>query len=393
MDFSWTEDQERLYEEAVEFAQRELNGEVGGDLDGDLGGDLVERDAKGELNTAAWQKAADFGVLGWCMPKAYGGAGFDVVTAIRLLEGIGYGCRDNALTLGLNGQIWSVQAPLLHFGSEQQKQKYLPRLCSGELMAAHGMTEPESGSDAFSLRTTAEKTDGGYVLNGHKAYVGLAPVAGLSLVFANTRPEVGQWGISAFLVEREFDGYEAPPARPKMGLRTNPLGDILLKDCFVPEGNRLGPEGIGVSIFNYSMDWERGFIFAGHVGSMARQLDDCVRFSRDRRQFGQAISEFQSVSNRIADMRLRLETSRLLLYKLAWMKENDQPAMLEAAMTKLHVGEAFAQNSLDAMRIHGAKGYLAEYGVERDVRDALGGVIYSGTSDIQRNIIAKITGG
>ena len=381
MEFSWSEDQERLYGEAVEFARRELNHE------------LPRRDAEGELNLEGWQKAADYGVLGWCMPKAYGGAGLDVVTAIRLLEGIGYGCKDNALTLGLNGQIWSVQAPLLHFGSEEQKKKYLPRLCSGELMAAHGMTEPEAGSDAFSLRTTAEKVDGGYRLNGHKTYVGLAPVAGLSLVFANTRPEVGQWGISAFLVEKAFDGYEAPPPRPKMGLRTNPLGDIVLKDCFVPEENRLGPEGIGVSIFNYSMDWERGFIFASHVGSMARQLDECVEFSRQRKQFGQSIGEFQSVSNRIAEMRLRLETSRLLLYKLAWMKENDQPAMLEAAMTKLHVGEAFAQNSLDAMRIHGAKGYLAEFEVERDVRDALGGVIYSGTSDIQRNIIAKITGG
>ncbi|MEM9593425.1 MAG: acyl-CoA dehydrogenase family protein [Acidobacteriota bacterium] len=380
MEFSWTEEQNRRYAEAVDFARESLDV------------DLAQRDAAGEFRMELWRRAAEFGVLRWCMPEAYGGEGLDVVTTIRLLEGIGYGCRDNALTLGLNGQLWSVQAPLLHFGSEEQKQRYLPRLGSGELQAAHGMTEPESGSDAFSLQTTAEKVDGGYVLNGHKVYVGLAPVAGLSLVFANTRPEVGQWGISAFLVERSFEGYSAPPAKEKMGLRTSPLGDIVLENCFVPEENRLGPEGIGVSIFNYSMDWERGFIFASHVGSMARQLDECVRFARGRRQFGQPVADFQSVSNRLANMRLRLETSRLLLYKLAWMKADDQPAMLEAAMAKLHLGEAFAQNSLDAMRIHGAKGYLSEFEVERDVRDALGGVIYSGTSDIQRNIIAKILG-
>lgn len=376
----WTEEQERRYAEAVDFARAELDV------------DLARRDAEASFEPALWQKAADFGVLGWCMPEAYGGEGLDVPTTIRLLEGIGYGCRDNALTLGLNGQVWSVQAPLLHFGSEEQKKRWLPKLCSGELLAAHGMTEAETGSDAFALKTTAEKVDGGYVLNGRKSYIGLSPVAGLSLVFASTNPKVGQWGISAFLVEREFEGYSAPEARPKMGLRTNPLGDIVLENCFVPEANRLGPEGIGVSIFNYSMDWERGFIFASHVGSMARQLDECVSWARERKLFGQNIGGFQSVSNRLADMRLRLETSRLLLYKLACMKEKNQPAMLEAAMTKLHLGEAFAQNSLDAMRLHGARGYLAEFEVERDVRDALGGVIYSGTSDIQRNIIARVLG-
>lgn len=380
MDFSWTEAQDRNYQDAVNFARRELDV------------DLAARDERSEFRMELWQKAADFGVLGWLVPEEYGGRGLGVVTTIRLLEGIGYGCRDNALTLGLNGQLWSVQAPLMHFGTEEQKRRYLPRLCSGELLAAHGMTEPESGSDAFSLRTTAEKVDGGYVLNGHKVYVGLAPVAGLSLVFANTNPDVGQWGVSGFLVDSESEGYTAPPARSKMGLRTSPLGDIVLKDCFVPEENRLGREGAGISIFNYSMDWERGFIFASHVGSMARQLDECVEYGRKREQFGRPISDFQSVSNRLADMRLRLETSRLLLYKLAWMKEKDQPAMVEAAMTKLHLGEAFVQNSIDAVRIHGAKGYLAEYEVERDLRDAMGGVIYSGSSDIQRNIIAKILG-
>ncbi|MEO1087989.1 MAG: acyl-CoA dehydrogenase family protein, partial [Acidobacteriota bacterium] len=332
MDFTWTDDQERRYQECVAYAQEHLDV------------DLAERDQSGEFRPELWNKAAELGVLGWCMPEEYGGSGLDVVTSIRLLEGVGYGCRDNALTLGLNGQLWSVQEPLLAFGNDDQKKRYLPRLISGELLAAHGMTEPESGSDAFSLKTTAEKVDGGYVLNGHKIYIGLAPVAGLALVFANTRPEVGQWGVSAFLVESSYEGYSASPAKTKMGLRTSPLGDITLENCFVPEENRLGPEGVGVSVFTSSMDWERSFIFASHVGSMARQLDESIRYAKERKQFGQSIGGFQSVSNRIADMKLRLETSRLLLYKLADKKGRGESALLEAAMAKLHLGESFVAN-------------------------------------------------
>ncbi|MEM7023931.1 MAG: acyl-CoA dehydrogenase, partial [Pseudomonadota bacterium] len=241
-------------------------------------------------------------------------------------------------------------------------------------------------------KTRADKVTGGYRLNGRKSYIGLSPEAGLCLVFATTNPNVGQWGVSAFLVESSFEGFTATPLRSKMGLRTNPLGDIILEDCFVPEENRLGPEGSGASIFTQSMDWERSFIFASHVGSMARQLDDCIAYAQQREQYGQPIGGFQSVSNRIVEMKRRLETSRLLLYKLAWMKEQGRSALMEAALAKLHLGEAFAANSLDAMRIFGAKGYLSEFEVERDLRDSLGGVIYSGTSDIQRNIIARILG-
>jgi len=380
MDFSWTEAQEAAYAECVTFAKSNLND------------DLRERDRDAEFRLELWQKSADYGVLGWYMPEAYGGSGLDVADTVRRLEGIGYGCRDNALTLGLNGQIWSVQVPLLQFGSDDQKGRFLPRMCRGELLAAHGMTEQESGSDAFSLQTRAERVDGGYLLNGRKCYIGLAPVADMALVYATTNPAVGKWGVSAFLVEREFDGFSTSSTQQRMGLRTGANGDIVLQDCFVPEANRLGPEGIGVSIFNHSVDWERAFIFTSHVGSMARQLDECVSFARQRRQFEQPIGQFQSVSNRIAEMRLRLETSRLLLHKLAWMKTRDQSATLEAAMAKLQIGEAFAANSIEAMRIHGARGYYSEFEVERDVRDALGGVIYAGTSDIQRNIIARILG-
>ena len=266
--FDSNEDQKKRYQECVEFAQAELNH------------DVDRRDHDSIFDDGLWQKCADFGVLGWCMPEQYGGAGIDLETSIYMLEGLGYGCRDNGLTLGLNGQIWSVQEPLLMFGSEEQKQRLLTGLCSGALKAAHGMTELSSGSDAFSLKTHARKVDGGYVLNGEKHYLGLAPCADFVLVFANTNPNAGSWGISAFIVESSFEGYEASGSREKMGLRSNPLGSIKMVDCFVPEENRLGPEGIGVSLFNQSMDWERVFIFASHVGSMARQLDQCIAYAR-----------------------------------------------------------------------------------------------------------------
>lgn len=377
---NWSKQQLERYHECVEFAQTELNHEN------------RERDIESRFDATLWKKCAEFGVLSWCIPKEYGGNGLDLETSILMLEGIGYGCRDNGLTLGMNGQLWSVQEPLLMFGTESQKQKYLAALCRGEMRAAHGMTELESGSDAFSLQSSAEKVADGYVLNGAKHYVGMAPFADFALIFAKTNPDAGNWGISAFIVESGFEGYSASQPIEKMGVRSNPTGSITLKDCFVPEQNRLGPEGIGVSMFNQSMDWERGLIFASHVGSMARQLDQCIEYAKTRKQFGESIGKFQAVSHRIVDMKGRLEHSRSLLYRVASLKQIGESATMEAAMAKLHIAESFVENSLDAIRVNGALGYMSENEIERDLRDATGGVIYSGTSDIQKNIVANILG-
>ncbi|NDJ60669.1 MAG: acyl-CoA dehydrogenase [Chloroflexi bacterium] len=380
MEFGWTDEQQRWWDDVVAFARRELNDA------------LVARDRDATFPVENWKQCADFGIQGSFIPEAYGGRGLDMLTTIHLLEGLGYGCEDNGLTLALNGQMWSVQEPLLRFGTEAQKQKYLTGLCAGDMFGAHGMTEPESGSDAYSLQTQAERRDGGYVLNGQKTLVGLAPVASIALVFAKTNPAAGRWGISAFIIEAGTPGFTVSPPKDKMGLRTVPLGDLFLEDCFIPEENRLGPEGAGASIFNSAMEWERSFIFASHVGAMARQLEKTIAYACQREQYGQPIGKFQSVSNRIANMKVRLETARHFLYKAAWLLDNDQPAMMEAAMAKLVLSEAFVESSLDAIRLHGGKGYLADCGVERELRDAVGGVIYSGTSDIQRNLIAGLLG-
>lgn len=380
MDFSWTKEQEELHQAAIEFGRS-------------LGKNTRERDHQSVFNREDWQRCAEFGIQGLFVPQDYGGMGMDLMTSIYVLEGLGYGCPDNGLTFALNGQMWSVEEPLLNFGSEAQKQRYLSKLCSGEMIAAHGMTEPQSGSDAFSLHTQAKKVDGGYVLNGEKEFISLAPVADVALVFAQTNPKVKQWGVSAFLVERNTPGYLPSPHRDKMGLRTSPFGGFALVDCFVPEENRLAREGSGVAIFTSSMEYERSFIFASHVGAMARQLEKCIAYANERQQFGQSIGQFQSVSNRIADMRLRLETSRLLLYKSAWQKQaGHKDSALTASMAKLYISEAYVASSLEAIRTFGAAGYITESEIERDLRDSIGGVIYSGTSDLQRNFIARIAG-
>jgi len=380
MDFSWTDEELSIRSEVIKFAQKELNN------------DLVEREKKGEFSRENWQKCARFGIQGLPVPETYGGAGADILTTILTMESLGYGCRDNGLIFALNAQMWSVQLPILNFGSEAQKQKYLPRLCNGELIGAHGMTESESGSDAYNLHTRAVRHGEGYLLNGTKVFVTNAPVADLALVFAITEPKLGQWGITAFIVEKGTSGFSVTRDLDKMGLRTAALGELVLQDCYLPAENRLGPEGAGVALFSGAMESERAYILAGHVGAMERQLETCVLYARERRQFGQSIGKFQAVANRIADMKVRLETARLMLYKVAWLKKIGKPAAMEAAIAKLYLSECFTQSSQDAIRVHGGYGYMTEFEIERDLRDAIGGTIYSGTSDIQRVVIARWLG-
>jgi alkylation response protein AidB-like acyl-CoA dehydrogenase len=379
MDFSWTDEQLAYRKAAVDLG-RQLN-------DG-----LIERDRAGELARDGWLACARFGLQALPMPEAYGGADADILTTMLTMEGLGYGCRDNGLIFAVNAQMWSVQMPILDFGTPEQKARYLPPLVRGEWIGAHAMSEPDSGSDAYSLRTRAERKNGGYLLNGTKTFVTNAPLADLALVFATVDRARGMWGVTAFLVERGTPGFRVSRDLDKMGLRTSPMAEVILEDCYLPEDHRLGPEGAGGRIFNGSMEWERSCILASHLGAMERQLETSIAYARQRQQFGQPIGKFQSVANRIVDMKLRLETARLLLYKVAWLKKTGHPAAQEAALAKLYLSESFLQSSLDAVRVHGGYGYMTEFEVERDLRDAVGGTIYSGTSDIQRAIAARLLG-
>ncbi len=380
MDFSWSKTQIQLKKEVIRFAQQSLTS------------DLIELDREQRFNRADWHKCGEFGVHGWPIPADYGGKGLDILSTVYALQGLGYGCKDNGLIFAINAHIWACQIPLLTFGSEEQKKKYLPLLCRGEWIGGHAASEPEAGSDIYGLKTTAQKEGDRYILNGRKIYVTNGPVADLLIVFATVDPALGKRGLTAFLVEKERPGLIVERTVSKMGVRTTQMGELTLKDCQVPVQNRLGKEGAGLAIFSHSMEWERGFILASAVGTMERLLEQSVRYARRRKQFGQAIGKFQLVADKLVEMKMRLETAKAHLYKVAWLKKKGKMAIMEAAMAKLYISEAWVQSCLDVIQIHGGYGYLTEAEFERELRDALGSKLYSGTSEIQRMIIAQFMG-
>jgi alkylation response protein AidB-like acyl-CoA dehydrogenase len=380
LDFSLSAEQRELREAAGAFARRELDQ------------DVAKRDAASEFSPEAWRACAKFGVQGMPVPPELGGGGADVLSTVLVMEGLGYGCHDNGLIFSLNAQMWSLEMPLVKFGSPAQRQAYLPGLVSGDLIGVHAMTEPDSGSDAFNMRTRVEQRGDSYVLNGTKLYITNAPIADVVLVFASHPGRTPVAGVSAFLVDKGAPGFTVSRGMGKMGLRTSPMGEVVLTDCVVPAEKRLGPEGAGMAIFNSSMGWERSCILASAVGAMQRQLESCVDYGRTRKQFGRPIGKFQAVAGKIADMYLRVEAARLLVYQAAWLAQQGKPAVAEAAAAKLFASEAWVASSLDAIQIHGAYGYTTDAGVERDLRDAVASRIYSGTSEIQRVILAGMLG-
>jgi len=307
-----------------------------------------------------------------------------------VLEAFGYACEDSGYPFALTAHGSTVQQTLLQHGSAEQQNRYLPASIAGELIGAHAMTETQAGSDAAAIGMYAEKTDNGYIISGKKRMITLAPVADFFILFTTVNPAAGRWGLTAFLIDRNAAGVSVSAPDPKLGLDSVPIGRICLDQCQVTESQRLGPEGAGAAIAQHSLELERSTILASQVGKMRRQLEVALRHARDRKQFGQAIAEFQSVSNRLADMRLRLETAQLLMYKTAWMRDQGKSTQLESSMLKLLISEHFLASSMDAMRIHGGYAYLDNHSAGRDTRDALGGIIYAGTSDIQRNIIAGL---
>jgi alkylation response protein AidB-like acyl-CoA dehydrogenase len=379
MDFALSTEQLELSQAVVDFACDELND------------DLIARDSNGSFSRELWEKCAKFGLLGLPIPVEYGGQGQDLLTTIVAMEALGRGCRDNGLIFSLNAQMWACQMPLLRYGNEAQKREWLPKLVSGEAIGAHAITEPGAGSDVFSLTTRAEPINRGYRLNGVKTFSTNAPVAEMVLAFAYVdrsavaKPKL----LTAFLLPRTTPGMSFGKPLSKMGLRTSLMGEVIFEHCYVPESARLGPEGIGAAIFNSAMEWERACIFASHVGAMDRMLQDCIGYARDRRQFGQPIAKFESVANKIADMKVALEASRLLLYYAGWLHGRCKNTTLESAVAKLFVSESHVRSAMDALQLFGGYGYMKEYPIEREVRDALSGTLYSGTSEMQRKIIAR----
>ena len=380
MDLELSEQQQQLQKAAIEFAQKEL------------ADDLMRRDRDQVFSAEGWKKCADFGALGLPVPAEYGGMGLGITDVIAVMEGLGYGARDHGLLFSINAHLWTNSLPILKFGTEEQKRKYLPGLSNGELIGANGASEPNSGSDIFSMRTHAERRGDTYVLNGTKTFVSNAPVANLFAVYATLDPKLGSMGITGFLVERDTPGLTVSRHLEKMGLRTSPMAELIFDNCVIPASNRLGREGRGVNVFESSMEWERGCILANYLGLMRRQLENCIAHVRNRKQFGQPIGKFQSIANKIVDMKGRLDACRPLVYRIGWLKEQGKSAMMEASVAKLFVSESLVSSCMDALQIYGGYGFMVEQGIERELRDALGSTLYSGTSEIQRNVIAKCLG-
>lgn len=371
-----SEEQTELYEAVLSFARR-------------LPHDTRERDRHGGFSRQAWDACGEFGIHGLPAPVEYGGGGVDVTSTILALEALGAGCDDGGLIFSINAHMWTSVVPIWHYGSEEQKRRWLPGLCSGRLIGCHAITEPDAGSDPFSMRATATPIDGGYALRGHKTFITNAPLADLLIIFARTSDGLGPFGITAFLVERGSAGLETSREIEKMGLRTSPMSEVFLDDCVVPASAVLGRPGQGGEIFQTSMRWERACIMASQVGTMRRTLDGCVSYARARKQFGKPIGTFGPVADKVANMKIALDASRALVLRVGWLMDQGQDAMLEAAVAKTFVSEASIRTHLDAVQIHGGYGYTTEFEIERALRDAVGGTIYSGTSEIQRRVIAR----
>jgi alkylation response protein AidB-like acyl-CoA dehydrogenase len=282
--------------------------------------------------------------------------------------------------------------PIWHFGTPEQKSRYLPKVCSGEYIGGNGISEADAGSDVSAIATKVVKENSCYILHGTKIFVTNGPVADLLILYARHPDGMKMLDISAFIVETDNPGFKIGQVFRKMGLRTCTLSEVILDRCRVPQENLLGRERMGMTVFNHSMLWERIIMGAYHIGAMEQQYELTTRYASLRRQFGQKIIEFPRVSDKIVDMKIRIETAKLMLYKVCWDYDNGRTDPADAAMLKLLTSESKVKNSLDAVQVFGAYGYIKESQVEKQLRDSIASTIYSGTSEIQRKIIADEIG-
>lgn len=380
MDFDLTEEQKLWRDTVVEFSRKELNYNI------------EEYEAKGEFPWEAWRKCVDMQLLALPFAEAYGGCGADFVTTVVTLNALGYACKDAGLIHALATQLL-CGLQLQMFGSEELKAKYLPALCRGEMVFAQAITEPGSGSDALSMRTRGVKNGSGYTLNGSKTFITNGPMADVVIVFAVTDPEKKTLGgISCLVVEKGMPGFQSNRPLQKMGLKTLQNGELFFDNCEVADTRLLGREGQGAIIFNESMEWERSLLPAAHLGTMERILEISLKYAKERKAFGHSIGSYQAVSGKISRMKVNLELGRGILYRCATLKDRGKRASMESSICKLFISESLKQACLEAVQLHGGYGYMCEYEIERDLRDSIAATIYSGTSEIQHNIIARFMG-
>jgi len=375
MDFDLTDEQQLIRETARDFTDKEI----------------VERSRENARNhhfdLELVRKLAAQGYLGAIVPQEYGGAGLDYVSYGLIVEEIGRG--DSAVRTVVSVQTSLVCSAILKWGTEEQKHHYLPKLCSGEWLGCFGLTEPESGSDAASLRTRATRTDSGWVLNGSKMWISMGNHAKVALIFAQTDPELAHRGLACFLVDTDQEGFQPQEIEHKMGLQASDTASIALEDVHVGEGDMLGEIGDGFKVAMSALDSGRYSVAAGCVGICAGCVDESVRYATEREQFGRPIASFQLIQSMIADMVLKADASRLLVWRAGFLKDKGRPNTLETSIAKLHATEAAQECANTAIQIHGGAGYVDDHPVERYFRDVRVTTLYEGTSQIQKLIIGR----
>jgi len=376
MDFSLNDHQKLIRDTVRQFMETEVRPFV------------KEMEKQEKFPAEAIQKLGEMGCCGMLVPEEWGGPGLDTVSYALMLEEVARVFTAMSTALGVTNS--AVQAPLLLFGNEAQKKKYLRRMATGETLGAFCLTEPAAGSDAAGIQARATREGNAYKLNGTKTWVTNGNVAGVLLVFAKTDPAAGGKGISAFLVEPGFPGFRVGRHEDKMGQRSSPSVEILLNDCVVPGENRLGEEGQGLKIALSALDGGRIGIAAQAVGLAQGALEETVKYAKQRKAFGKSISEFQAIQWMIADMQTEIEAARGLTYYAAWLKDAHPTKVgASASKAKLYASEMVNRVVYKSVQVHGAVGYSRETDVERMYRDARVITIYEGTSEVQRMIIAR----
>ncbi|NDD27207.1 MAG: acyl-CoA dehydrogenase [Proteobacteria bacterium] len=330
---------------------------------------------------------AELGLLGVNVPDAYGGAGMDNIAYTIAIEEISRACASTGVVAAVQNGL--VNSPLVRFGTEEQKKKFLPRLVSGEVVGAYSLTEPGSGSDAVAMSTRARKEGDKYILNGTKCWVTNATGASLFIVYATLDPALKSKGVCAFIIEKSFPGFTVGKHEEVMGVRASGTCELMLDNCEVPAENLLGGEGDGFKIALATLDGGRLGIAAQAVGIAQAAYDYALKYTQERQQFGKPISSFQLIQNKLVEMAVNIEASRLLLHKAAWLRDQGRPFSKEASMAKLFASETAMKAGIEAVQCLGGYGYSKEYPVERYFRDAKITQIYEGTSEVQKIVIAR----
>jgi butyryl-CoA dehydrogenase len=379
MDFTLTDEQRMFRETVYRYGKEEIEPLC------------EEADLKGEFSFEIWKKLADMGLLGLPFPEELGGSGADVVTCCLAGEALGHAGVDGGSLLAWGAHTYLCACNIFNFGNEEQKKKYVPKLASGEWIGCMGLTEPGAGSDAASMRTTAVKKGDKYVLNGSKTFITNAPVADVIVVFASIDRAKKHEGITAFILEKGTPGFSTGQPFHKMGCKCSTTSEVFFEDCEIPEENLLGGEGAGWMIALSGVEWDRSTLISPFLGASIYGMELCARYSNERHQFNRPIREFQAIQRRIADMKVFIEAARLAIYRVASSKDNGQMLNpLQAAVNKVYAGDVGFEMASEAVQIFGGYGFMHEYPVERNFRDARLGAIGGGTSDIMRMIVSRI---